>query len=298
MADFSVFDNNSQMFLEITLVSWLENANQFNLSIRPRGQKGIQSKAVAQAIVPLYLMNDLIANLSNPNTSGVISTNDNLYGSGNVGRFNNEFTITNNSGSGRVSFNDAQWKILVDYFTHMSSKAQEIKAIGRNIRMHMINLFRELGIDQPNANGYFKTTQNYDYRYDSAKNYPGNTNNGNSNYRSNNNLQRNSNSIDDATYRSTPQGMPNSGMRGNSNANPALLGNMPSQNFTQQNTQRTQQLGNPSSDNNVNSGPSIPLGSPMPPLPNIGSSALNLNGSMGEYTGSIQDMLNSTFNNN
>lgn len=302
MADFSVFDNNSQMFLEITLVTWLENQNQFNLSIRPKGQRGSIAKPMAQAIVPLYLMNDLIANLSNPNTSGVISTNDNLYGSGSVGRFNNEFTITNNSGSARVTFNDVQWKILIDYFINMSSKAQEIKAIGRNVRMHVINLLRELGIDQPIMDKYFKTTTTYDYRYDSPSRVSElNRNNGNGN--SNYSQKKNPNSIDGASYRNTSTGMSGGNdVRVNpathpANINPAPLdiNNPIANNFTQLNTQP---IGNPVPGLSTNPGSNIPLGNPMPPLPPMGNlgSAQIPNGNMGAYTSSIQDMLNSTFN--
>ena len=186
MADYSVLDNNSQLVLESTLVSWQESQPQFNIAIRPKGQAGSTSWPKAQVFLPVYLMPDLLANLTDPNSAGIVQTNDRLNGAGTIGRFNSDFTITNNSGTGRVTLNEMQWKNTIAYFNQMYIESSVIKANGRCIRMHLINLLRELGLDDPDKNGgKFKTTQWYDYRFDSPKNFPRNSVDNNSGYAQN-----------------------------------------------------------------------------------------------------------------
>lgn len=310
MADFSVLDSNTGMVLDSTLVSWLEIQPQFNIAIKPRAQAGTMPRAVAQVQLPVYLIPDLIANISDPNSSGLVQVNDKLNGISTVGRFNLDFTITNNNGSGRVSLNEPQWRSLIEYFNNFYLKATEIKAIGRCVRMHFINLLREIGLDTPDGNNRFKTTPWYDYQYDTVKNFPKNNNNKpnntvNRNYNPNyNNVQnKNFNSVDDASYRKTSTGF---GQGGNSynqqRVNPApssgtplnMRGMPPLANNTQQANTQQGGMNNPVSDNNTRSGSTIPMGVPMPDIQMSGN-AQNPNENTAMYNDSIQDMLNATF---
>ena len=320
MADYSVLDNGSNLVLEVTLVSWQEMQSQFNIAIRPKGQTGSASWPQAQVFLPMFLVPDLLANLSDPNSAGLVQTNDRLSGAGTIGRFNSDFTISNNSGTGRVVLNESQWKNTIDCLNRLYLDNVVIKSIGRCFRMHLINIVRELGLDNPQANGgRFKTTQWYDYRYDSPKNYPGGSGNGGSvNYQNNNGIQQNGstqqahpNSVDDASYRTSSAGFSSngrSGFNGGVNNTPSYPANHPAQPHpapmgmpagTAMPTMPsgiTQQVGmnNPVPGMSTNPGSSIPMGRPMPTLPDGGGAQSGM-GVTSAMAGSIQDMLNSTF---
>ena len=296
MAAYSVMDNTNNMILEMSLQAFTEFQPQLQIDIKPRPQQGGgMVQPVASAAVLVYQLPGLINNMTNPMDSAMLQINNRNSGTSNVGRMGNDFIITNNNGSFKVTLMDSQWSDTYNYVKLMYENASLIKEIGRNVRMHVINVLREIGLDMP-VNGRFKATNFYDYRIDS-------------NLRGNSNF---SHSEGVSTMGAMNAGFSQNGrtpIQGNLNnsagvSNPAPLMGMPTGTAMPPlpvNTQGIQQGGvNPVvPGNGTMPGSSIPnMGSPMPPLPVAPGNGGNANSSSGDtssLSSGIQDMLSTAF---
>ena len=283
MASYSVIDNNSQLVLEASLTSWTEYQPSLNISIRPKNSSNQQVRALASAFLPVFLVPKLVDNMKDPNTNGMVQCNNQFSGATSIGRFGNDFTISNNNGSGKVILDEIQWRDTINYFSLMYENAQLIKEIGRTVRMQVINILREIGLDTPDQNGRFKTTPWYDYRLDQNPNRNNNSNT--------NNYSRSSTSMDDASHGNMTTGVNPGGMRVTQPSYPVPgIPSVPQMG--------TQPLGmNTSVPGGNNPGSTIPMGVPMPPLPNMANAQASIGNMKSGPTmaGGIQDALGSTF---
>lgn len=282
MASYSVMDNNNQLVLEASLTSWTEYQPSLNISIRPKNSLNQQSRALASAFMPVYLVPKLIDNMRDPNTNGMVQCNNQFSGPTSIGRFGNDFTISNNNGSGKVILDEMQWRDTINYFTLMYENAQLIKEIGRTVRMQVINILREIGLDTRDQNGRWKTTPWYDYRMDQIANNNSNTNN----------YSHSSTSMDGASHGNMTTGVNPGGMRVSQPSYPAPgVSSVPQMG--------TQPLGmnNTSVSGGNNPGSTIPMGVPMPPIPNMANAQTSMGNMKSGPTmaGGIQDALGSTF---
>ena len=287
MASYSVIDNNNNLVLEASLTAWTEYQPSLNISIRPKNSANQQVRALASAFIPVFLVPKLVDNMKDPNSNGMVQCNNQFSGPTSIGRFGNDFTISNNNGSGKVILDEMQWRDTINYFSLMYENAQLIKEIGRIVRMQMINVLREIGLDIPDQNGRWKSTPWYDYKLDQNQNRNNNSNT--------NNYSHNNNTIDGASYGNTTTGVNPGGMRVTQPSYPA-----PGQpNVPQMGTQPLG-MNNTSVPGGNNLGSTIPLGVPMPPLPNMAggnaqSSIGNMKSRPTSMAGGIQDALGSTF---
>lgn len=162
MATFSISNWDQGKFLELHLIAWNE-AYVPNLSIAIRGRSA--SKSEAMCLVPIYNINNLVQNLKDPATSAQLQMTNNSGGSTVVGRYGDDFTIQNNFGSSAVTLNAQQWADTIVYIEQTASRASFIREISKNVRMQVINVARQLGLDKV-VNGRFMTTQWYDNSMD------------------------------------------------------------------------------------------------------------------------------------
>ena len=187
LSSFTCYDTQKELFLEFGLTTWTSYHPSLNICIRPKsgGYRGATS-----AYLQVQYLNSLIANVTNPSATAMIQYGGrNSNNSGTVGRSGNDFQIMNQSGTVFVTLEETQWNNLIQYLTLMYNYAPLIKEIGNCVRMHMIDLLRQVGVDQmdPSTNRY-RTTMWYSSK-DNANNEDGpsygNNNNNRGNYGNN-----------------------------------------------------------------------------------------------------------------
>ena len=300
MAGYSVTDFNNNLMLEMNLNAFTEFQPQLQIDIKNRPMKGAGMQSPQASIqILVYQLPQLLANMSNPMDSAILQVNNN-GNTGNVGRMANDFVIVNNNGTFKVTLNDSQWSDTYNYVKQMYDNASLIKEIGRNVRMHIINVLREVGLDNP-VNGRFRATNFYDYRIDQTLRGGNNNNNFSTgdgaspsgaihNGFSNNGRMPNQ-------MGGMPQMINSAGI-----SNPAPSIGMPS-NMVMPPVQTNTQPGGinslSSGNNTIPEGSTPNMGSPMPSIPNpsVGGNGSPSSGSPVSLSSGIQDMLNSAFAN-
>ena len=164
MASFSVLNQNQGLYLDMMLNTWNESfVPSFQILIR-RAQTG---KSESVCMFGINRLPELINNVQDPvNFPQIKVTSKN--GEIVLGRYNNDFSIQGSYGSGSISLVDYQWNDVLRYINMMYDYAPLIREISRNVRVQVINLFRQVGLDSP-ENGRFKTTYWYDNSLDDSR---------------------------------------------------------------------------------------------------------------------------------
>ena len=300
MAGYSVTDFTNNLMLDMSLNAFTEFQPQLQIDIRNRPMKGGGMQA-PQASIPVlvYQLPHLLANINNPMESAVLQINNN-GNTGNVGRMANDFVIVNNNGTVKVTLNDNQWSDTYNYVKQMYDNASLIKEIGRNVRMHIINVLREIGLDNP-VNGRFRATNFYDYRIDQSLRGGNNNNNFSTGDGASPSGAMHNGFSNNGRMPNQPASMPQMvNSAGISNSAPSI--GMPSgmaMPSVPMNTQPNGINSLPSGNNTISEGAPPNMGSPMPPIPNpsIGGNGSPSNSSPASLSSGIQDMLNNAFSN-
>ena len=179
LAGFAIKDYSQSLLLSLELNAYSEYQPNFMLSVvRPPQQKEANYTSSQRNVVATPLSLEDATRLANhlkaPNEFPSLEIRNIFNSQVVIERINdgkNLYISSNHPTSGTrditLSFDEAQFKALIDYLGYMVYNASLIKEIGRNVRMQMINLLRELGIDtlNPNNNQY-RTTQWYDGRFE------------------------------------------------------------------------------------------------------------------------------------
>lgn len=163
MATFSVNDvNNRSRYLEFTLMTWGSYHPAFQIAIREGATTGFNN----QALIPIYMAENLIKNLNDPISNALVQ-NNNKIGNYTVGRRGNDFVLQISGGNNPnvnelvMTLNEGQWRDTIRYVTTIANHASLIKEIATSVRMNVQNLLRSVGIDIKEGNR-FKTTPWWD----------------------------------------------------------------------------------------------------------------------------------------
>ena len=270
---FTCYDAQKELFLEFGLTTWTSYPPSLNISIRGKAR----GNANTNAFLPINHFPNLIANITNPETSSPIQFNY-KNGSGSFGRDGDNFQIITGNGTVYVTLTNGQWKDIIQYLNLMYMYAPMIKEIGNTVRMHLIDVLTQVGLNpidpatnRTKATSWYGNTGNND---NSGGGYQRNHNNGG--YNQSQNLQQ----------------APNMNMP----SMPPMMGGMPMQN------NNMPPMAQPGSMPN--------MGAPMPPFNNqqqisgsgnvvppsiIGGGAAPATGNTANLADGLQNMLNGAF---
>lgn len=309
MATFSCMSSVGK-YLEIDLEAWNEGF-QPQLMFQIRSQ--MTPKPDANVSVPIYMAPTLINNIKDPMNVAQLQINT-KFGSNLIGRKGNEFVLNTPRGNISAPFTDQQYIDINNFIALMYNNASLVRCIAKNVRLQVMNVLRQVGIDTE-SNGRYRTTNYYDNNYASYANgtkVGTTTSNGNSannfNNTNNNNFSSNNGFNYNNNQYSAKEGVSFSSAStdaGNINShipmgimNPGMMPPMPINNNTQQVTQQASSvMTSLNQGNNAIPDTNLPpnLGGAMPPLPNGNVQQPSSGGNASTLTTGLQNMLGEVF---
>lgn len=274
---FTCYDAQRELFLEFGLTTWTSYAPSLNVTIR--GKRGGGNSV--NAFLPINNFPQLLANINSPTTASQIQFNY-KNSSGSFGRENDNFTINSSNGSAIVTLNETQWKDIQQYLNLMYMYAPMIREIGNCVRMHLIDVLTQVGLNpiDPNTNRTRATA------------WYGNTDNSNSNYqRNNNNYQNRQQNNQQQNHQAPNMNMP---------AMPPMMGGNNAPNMGA--PMMTPPVAGANMPPMAQPGTMPNIGAPMPNFAtppvagsNMGGGAAPATGTTANFADGLQNMLNGAF---
>lgn len=265
MTSFVCFDRSgNNLILECGMTTWTNYVPSLSINIKQKGN----TKGLAFAYLQVHMMPNLINNVTNPATNGLVQASGNNNGATSFGRMGNDFIVQAPQGSYTIGMDDNQWANFAQYLTYMYNYAPVIKEVGICVRMHMMNLLRQAGLDGRDASGRSALTP----WYMEDKNF---NNQGGGGY-NNNNFQN--------QHQQMPPQQQNTGMG-------MVGGSMPPPPTMNTNQQQMPPMAPPMG------APMPNMGAPMAPMPNQQTPTMPQapTGATGNLADGIQNMLNGAF---
>ena len=165
-----MYSRESDAFLDMQLETWNDySSNALVLfAIRKRGVgKNLVAIKPSSSLIP-----EIVENIENPKETNSVEFRGESS-SGKIGRSSSKpssLIISNQYGTVEIVFDDKKFAEITDYLRLIYRNEFLIKDICRNVRMHVVNVLREVGMD-PLPEGRFATTGFYDNRMDKKEGY-------------------------------------------------------------------------------------------------------------------------------